>query len=271
MIRLIASDLDDTLLNQHSQVSPETKAMVQAVMAKGVTFTLATGRMFQASAPFAKELGLAQEQPIICYNGALIKRVSGETIYEKNLSTKLAAQIVKYAQGKGWTVNAYYNDELYVAEINQYVREYAESVQVEAHAVGDLVEFILADAKGLSKLLIVSEPSETIPRLKELKAILGKKVHMVSSRDKFIEITNAEAHKGAALMWLAEQMGLKASEVLALGDSNNDLTMLKMAGVGVAVANALDSVKQVADEQTATNYEHGVAQAIEKYVLNANA
>lgn len=267
MIKLIASDLDETLLDESSRLSEENKRVIGEALAQGLTFTLATGRMYQSAAPFAREIGLGSEQPIICYNGALIKRLSGETLYEKSLSPELASMIAGYGQKQGWTVNAYFDDELYVAAMNQEVEDYIALAQVGVAVVDDLVDFVQEGKKHLAKILIIGQPDEMPGRIEELKSLVGSEVQIVRSRNKFIEITNMEAHKGASLLWLAKSMGLTASEVMAIGDSNNDLTMLKMAGIGVAVANASQVVKDAASHQTGANFEHGVAEAITKYAL----
>lgn len=267
MIKLIASDLDDTLLDKNAQVSEANKQAITAAREQGLIFTISTGRMFQATAPFAHELGLDMEQPLICYNGALIRRLSGETLYEQSLSTELSSIIAEYGQRRGWTINAYFDDELYVATLNQAVQDYANRVRVKVTAVGDLVRFIRDGDKTLSKLMIISEPEQTLGRIEQLRPLVGEEVLLLRSRPRFIEITNAQAHKGKALLWLAESLGIRADEVMAIGDSHNDLTMLEMAGMGVAVANAPQEVREVADHVVATHDEHGVAQAIIELAL----
>lgn len=267
MIKLIASDLDDTLLNLDSKISAENKEAVRKVLAKGLTFTLATGRMFQSSTPFARELGLDPNQPIICYNGALIKRISGEVLYHKPLPVDLAIKITEYVQARGWTLNLYYEDELYVAAMNKQVEDYAQVAQVDVHVEPDLVTFIQDGKKDLSKILVISDPQFVSSRMEEIRNLVGTETQVLQSQAKYIEITNREAHKGAALMWLAQSMGLTAQEILALGDGNNDQSMLEIAGIGVAVANALPSVKKVADYETKSNYEHGVAHALNRFIL----
>lgn len=267
MIKLIASDLDDTLLDKDAQLSAENKGAIAAALKRGVIFTIATGRMFQSAAPFGRELGLDVEQPIICYNGALIRRLSGETLYEQPLSTEVSSLIVDYGQRRGWTINAYFDDELYVSALNQDVEDYGTRVRVGVTAVGDLVKFIQDGNKQLSKLMVISKPDQTLGRIAELGPLVGENVQLVRSRPKFIEITNANAHKGKALLWLANYLGMDVGEVMAIGDSNNDLTMIKAAGIGVAVANAPQEVRDVADRIVATHYEHGVAQAITRFTL----
>lgn len=267
MIRLIASDLDDTLLDQNSNISAENKKTIQEAINKGYNFTLATGRMFQATLPYALELGLSLNQPLICYNGALIKRVSGEVLYERPLDSQIAATIANYGQERNWTINVYYDDRLYVSEINDKVEQYASFVQVDVEAVGDLSEFILTGNKGLSKMLIINEIQQTLPRTKKLQRFFGSKVQITNSRPKYIEITSLDAHKGEALLWLANSMNLVAREVMAIGDGNNDVTMLQMAGIGVAVANASDYVKENADFTTTFHYNHAVSKILKGYVL----
>lgn len=271
MIQLIASDLDDTLLRDDLTISLENKQAVQAVMARNVVFTIATGRMFVSAAPYGLELGLPQDQPIICYNGALIKRLSGETIYEAPLSVELGTRIVQFGRERGWTVNAYFDDQLYVAEMNAQVESYLEIAQVEVEEVRDLVSFVKDGERELSKVLIVSDPEQTSERIGEIRQEFGRSAQIVSSKRKFIEITSPDADKGRALSWLAQSMGIRHEQVMAIGDSNNDVSMLKMAGVGVAVANAVDSAKQAAEHVTASNNEHGVGKAIRDFVLRSQA
>ncbi|NLL47290.1 MAG: HAD family phosphatase [Firmicutes bacterium] len=267
MIKLIASDVDDTLLCRNAQVSAKNQDAIRQAVEAGITFTLATGRMFQATVPFAKSLGLAPEQPLICYNGALIRRVSGEVIYEQPLPADVSSLVVEYGQSRGWTINAYFDDELYVSTLNQEVIDYAEHVRVKVTPVGDLLKFIEDGPKKLSKLMIISEPQDTLERIEELRPLVGDRCQLLRSRPKFIEITNREAHKGNALLWLAKSLGLDASQVLAIGDSQNDLTMIQMAGVGVAVANAGQEVQAAADHVVARHEEDGVAQAIFDFAL----
>jgi Cof subfamily protein (haloacid dehalogenase superfamily) len=225
--------------------------------------------MFQATLPFAMDLGLDPEQPLICYNGALIRRLSGEVIYEQPLSAELSSVIVDYGQKRGWTINAYFDDELYVSTLNQDVQDYAKRIQVGVTPVGDLLKFIEDGSKKLSKMMIISEPHQTLERIEELRPLVGGRCQLLRSRPRYIEITNAEAHKGNALTWLAQFLGLGTDQVMAIGDSQNDITMIQMAGVGVAVANAGKEVQDAADYIVDSNQDSGVAEAIAEFALQA--
>lgn len=269
MIKLIAADLDDTLLDHDGKLTEENKKAIAEAAEKGIIFTIATGRMFQSTAPFGRELGLGNDLPLICYNGAMIRRLSGGTLYEQALPAEVGSAIAEYGQTRGWTVNAYFDDELYVSELNQDVKDYAERLRVGVTEVDDLVEFIQDGSKQLSKLLIISEPEQTLARIEELRPLVGEDVLLLRSRPRYIEITNANAHKGNALMWLAKSLGIGAHEVMAIGDSNNDISMIQTAGVGVAVGNAPREVQEAADHVVASNNDHGVAHAIRAYAIEA--
>jgi Cof subfamily protein (haloacid dehalogenase superfamily) len=267
MIKLIASDLDDTLLDSELRISQENKDAVRDALAQGMVFTIATGRMFQSAAPYAVELGLDEQQPLICYNGALIKRLSGETLYERFLSTDVSLAVVEYGMQQGWTVNVYYEDELYVSEINQNVENYAAIAQVDVKAVGDLRKFIADGGKRLAKILIPGPADQSPARSQALRRLVGPEVEIACSKPEYVEITSLNTHKGRALQWLAEFMGVRREEVLVIGDGNNDVTMLEMAGIGVAVGNASQQAKKAAGFVTNTNLEHGVARAIRQFAL----
>ena len=168
-----------------------------------------------------------------------------------------------HGQSRGWPINAYFDDELYVAKLNQEVR-------LRARVRCDVTEVqFIQEGSAAPEVDGISEPSQTPERMEELRPLVGDDVQLVRSRPRFIEITNRQAHKGAALCWLAQALGVKPDEVMAVGDSQNDLTMLAAAGVGVAVANASLEIQAVADHVVATHYDHGVAQAIHEFALQS--
>ena len=267
MVKLIVSDLDDTLLNDELALSEENIEAVAQARERGLIFTFATGRMYASALAFAKQLNLPQELPLICYNGALIQRVSGETIYEAPLSFDLALDMVRYCASQGWTTNVYYKDELYVSEVNADVEYYLTIADVPVHAVGDLAVFLQDGEKQPSKILVVSPLGSHDETLAMLKNRYSDSAYVLQSKNRFVEMTSLQANKAIALKWLTEKMGLKMEEVLAIGDSNNDVDMLRTAGIGVAVGNAVSDAKEAADHITTSNNEGGVARAIRDFVL----
>jgi len=135
-IKLLAVDLDDTLLDKSSQVSPRCREAIKKAVEKGVTVTVATGRMYAAALPFARQLEL--DVPIITYNGALIKSsLSGEVFFEQALDQAVAADVLTLFRERGWYIQVYVGDQFYIAEPNERSRAYEELTKVKAIPVGE--------------------------------------------------------------------------------------------------------------------------------------
>ena len=264
--KLVAIDLDDTLLDHSRVISPRARAAIRAAVASGVTVTLATGRMYRSALPYARQLEL--DVPLVTYNGALI-RCSGsdETLLHRPLAADTAAELLALFRERGWYVQVYLDDTLYVRERDANARYYEEIAGVEAVVVGDL----LWSLPGVpTKLLAMAEPGRIGEINAAVVAAFGDRVYTAASKANYLEITDPGVNKGAALDFLAKRMGITRDAVMAIGDSINDLDMIEYAGLGVAMGNASPRVKAAARAVTAANDADGVAEAIEKYVLQAS-
>jgi len=264
-IKLIAVDLDDTLLDNSQKVSPRVKEAVRKAVAQGVAVTLSTGRMHRSALPYALELDL--DIPLITYNGALIKcSLSGETLLHRPLDTQTAAEVLALFQERGWYIQAYIDDILYVKERDAMALYYEGVSGVTAVPIGD--KLFSLDAAP-TKLLAMAEPNlmdEIRPVLKER---FGERLYAAISKPLYLEMVHPSVNKGMALDFLAKRLGIGSEAVMAMGDSLNDLDMIQYAGWGVAMGNAREEVKKVARVVTGRNDADGVAEAIEKYVLEA--
>lgn len=268
MIKLVAIDIDDTLINANLRIPEENIRAIRKVIEAGVVVTFATGRMHVSALPFAKEIGFSSQLPLITYNGAMVRRVDGELIHHTPLHKELCIDIVKQSLENNWTINAYYDDRVYVNKYNHYIRQYETLARVEATEVKEFLDFVQDEEKEFSKLLIIDEAQEIAKRKEYLRDRYGKNAQIVNSKDIYIEITDPLATKGVALENLATKLGIDQSEVMAIGDSGNDISMLKFAGVAVAVANASAKVQSYASFVTTSNEECGVAVALQKYFPN---
>lgn len=263
-IKLFVTDLDGTLLNKEHQISEENKKAIQEAVAKGVVVTIATGRMYVSALPYAQELGV--DVPIITYNGALIKSVSGEEFFNAYLPEDAVKDMLDYCLKRNWQIQVYSDDELYFIERGAYEKAYEEAVDVEGHAVGR--EKIYDYYRNVPKMLsITSGAEETDARIAELRKAFAGRFFPVKSNANYAEIIGIGINKATALERLAQKLGISIDEVMAIGDSNNDLPMLKAAGHSVAMGNANDEVKAACDYVTADCEQNGVAEAIRKYVL----
>jgi Cof subfamily protein (haloacid dehalogenase superfamily) len=264
MYRMIAIDIDDTLINDDKQITPGTKQALDAAAAKGVIVTLATGRMHASAKILAEELQL--NVPLISYQGSLVKNVlDGHVLYERTVPLEAAHVIYDYCARHNLHLQAYIDDVLYVKESNEKADAYAELSQIPYTVYPNFGE--LAD-KASTKLLIIDDPDKLDHVAVELRKLLGTQVHITKSKPHFLEIMHSEGTKGHAVSHLAQCFGIELSQVIGIGDSWNDHEMLEVAGLGVAMGNAVASLKAIADYVTLSNNEDGVKHVVEKFVLH---
>jgi Cof subfamily protein (haloacid dehalogenase superfamily) len=262
-IRLVAIDVDLTLVGRDLKIGERTRAAVQAATEAGCVVTLTSGRMFRATVPFAEELGIGG--PLITYDGALIKSVkTGEIICHRPVPLEQAREVAAYARREGLHLNVYVDDTLYVERYDDETASYTSHTKVEAVVVGDLVAFM---KRPPTKLLVVASEEEVERRLPEFKKHFGDRLHVVRSMPRYVEFTAESVSKGSALSILARYLGVRRDEVLAIGDSENDVPMLEFAGIGVAVRNAREEVKQAADYVAHGESGDGVVEAVSRFVL----
>jgi hypothetical protein len=263
MYKMIAIDIDDTLLNDKREISEGNKTVLAEAMEHGVIVTLATGRMYASAKQVASQLEL--NVPLITYQGSLVKNVmDGHVLYERSVPREAAQLIFDYVKQRGLHLQSYYNDILYVKERNLKIEEYSElsNIPFEIHPSFDE----LAD-KPNTKLLMIDEPGKLDEIISELRPLIGDQVHMTKSKPHYLEFIHAEGTKGHALKALAAHFGCDMSQVIAIGDSWNDHELIEAAGLGVAMENAVESLKKIADYVTRSNNEDGVKHVVEKFIF----
>lgn len=263
-IKLFVSDIDGTLLVPGKKISARNIDAVKRMTDAGITVTIATGRMYRAALPIANELGV--NVPIITYNGALIKSVDGKIFHAEYLPENLVVEITSFYEKRGWYLQNYSEDILYIPERNDYAKYYETNQKVQAEVVG--WEGMKEKTFHTCKLLSITDNLEKNLRcMAELKAEFGNKIDVTKSTPIFTEIICPGVSKAAAVKILAEKLGVNREEVMAIGDSDNDLPMLKAAGTSIAMGNATDEVKNSCDLITGTCEDDGFAQAVDKFVF----
>jgi len=261
--RLIALDLDGTLLNSKLELTGRVREAVRRARRAGARVTIATGRMYRSVLPYAIKLGI--DVPLITYQGALVKTVSGEEMLYYPVPVELAKKVIRQVKEYGYHINIYLDDSLYVEQITEEGRRYAEMSKVPLHPVGDLLKFLDRDP---TKVLVIAK-EELLDKLSaELKPMFRDTLHISKSRPHFLEFSHPRATKAYALSVMLAHYGLQREELLAVGDGYNDLEMLEYAGLGVVTGNARDEIKAVADYVAPSNDEDGVAEVIEKFVCS---
>jgi len=258
--KLIAIDLDGTLLNNDLKISSRAAAAIQAAERKGVRVTLCTGRMYTSASRYAQELGL--NIPLVTYNGALVRNsFDHEVLYERNLPLEEARHVVEVCREFDCQLNVYVDDKLYVERNNDWAKRYARKVKVPLNEVDDLLDFI-----KMSPIKILAMGEEGV-LYKIRKRLADRKIYITRSHSYFLEMLNPEATKGKGLAAVVKKLAIDKKNVMAIGDNENDIEMFKYAGYSVAMANADDYIKTYVDYITKNNNDDGVAEAIEKLVL----
>jgi Cof subfamily protein (haloacid dehalogenase superfamily) len=268
-IRLIALDIDDTLLRTDLTVSYRTRKAVKRCIAAGIAVVLASGRTYSALQPYVKMLSLHKNNNyLICGNGSVIQEsATGNIVYHVTLPLKPALAAFDLADAEGFAVQIYENDMVYVSRKNEFAGYEKKLTGMHLSVPDNFREMI---AGGCHKLVIPGDPM----LLKQLEVILlnfiGDSLTVFTSKPYYLEILPPAADKGSALSKIAEMSGIERNEVMALGDSMNDEAMIRWAGLGVAMCNGDERIKKIADIVTdKSNDEDGAARVIEQYVLPA--
>ncbi|HEX9545938.1 MAG TPA: Cof-type HAD-IIB family hydrolase [Acidimicrobiales bacterium] len=263
-VRLLAIDLDGTLLNDHLEMDPRDVAAVKAAATAGVTVVLATGRMFKSSLRYAESLGLTG--PIINYQGAVVREIaSGEVWYRCELTVPMQQRVLAFAEPRDWHVNAYVDEVVYTARARPEADLYARIAMVPYEVVGPLSKWVRQDSTKM--VLVDQDPADVPARMVELTAWMGDVARVTRSLDWFVEVVNPQVSKARALAMVADRLGVARAEVCAIGDNLNDEDMVRWAGFGVAMGNAPDALKRVAKHVTGRISEAGVAQVVDRFVI----
>ena len=262
--QLLALDLDGTVVEPLHSVRPAVVDAVARARAAGVRVTLVTGRMYAGAAPFAKLLGI--EGPIVCYQGAVIAdAVTGRFAFELPLPNAVAMRVYAAAKPLGYTVQFYADDRFYVEEINRYSELYARVSGVAPVVVPSLPRAFAG--KDSTKVNVVTDADRAAACAKLLVRTLGSDGYVTRSNPQFVEVLNPAVDKGRALLRIAEQYGIAPEAVLAIGDSYNDVPLLRAAGFAVAMGSAPPELVAEADAVVGDVEHDGVAEAIERFVL----
>ena len=241
---------------------PRTRAAIAATRAAGIHVVLVTGRMFQSVRRYALEAGL--EDPVVCYQGAVVAEpVSGRWLRHEPIPLDLAREAIAALNEEGFGLNCYVGDELYVSEVTPEARRYADFQELELHPVGDLLAWL---EEPPTKLVVIDDP-EVLDALKQrMLARFDGRLYISTSLPYFLEFASPEVTKAAGLDFVSKHLCFTRERTIAFGDGENDIELVDWAGYGVAVENAHDGVKEVADFVCPPVDEEGVAQVLEAYL-----
>lgn len=263
MYRLLALDLDGTLLTPQHVITPRTTAFLHKAVDAGMTLVIATGQTLNVLRVVCAELPL--KGPQIIYNGAVIADMhTGQPVYERLVPDERILPTLDLLRQFDLHKVYHTHEHVYVDSETPNARNWYRPPVPPAIEVPDVVSIY---PQPCVKLVGVGEPATLREKREALERLLAKQLYVTQASSDLLEFLHPEVSKGHALMTLTRMLDIEPTEVIAIGDNHNDIGMLQFAGLGIAMGNAHDEVKNVADHVTRRNSEEGVAVALEELVL----
>lgn len=289
MYKLVAVDLDGTMLDSYGQVTENTKAVIQKTIEKGTDIIIASGRPIDSIKTIAKEIG--SNKYFIAGNGALIYDIQkNEVLYEKYMKKEKVLEIIKICEENSIAYNVYTDKTILATSLKYNVLYYhkenlkkQEEKRTHINIVENMYEYIQKMKEEKFLKITICDDSKTvfqsiIRKLEKIKDIeildvshMSRKVIKQGTEEipieyYYTEISSKDVDKWCAIEFLIEKLNIEKEDVIAIGDNVNDKKMIEEAGLGIAMGQSMPQLKEIADYVTSSNTEEGVAKAIEKFV-----
>lgn len=265
MYKLIAIDMDGTLLREDKTISDKTKDRIKKSVEKGVKIVLASGRPIEGLERYLEELQLVTEDDfVMSFNGSVIQNAKTKAIISKNIlkGSDLKA-LYRLAKQIGVNIHAFTKQGCVTPIMNEYSQLEGHINGIEVHEV----DFnTIDDNEDVIKVMFIDPEPVLAAAIEKIPHHVYEDFTVVRSAPYFLEFLNKASSKGTGVKALAEHLGIKREEIICIGDAGNDLDMIEYAGLGVAMGNAFEEVKAAADYVTLDNESDGVAHVIEKFI-----
>lgn len=263
-IKLVAMDLDGTLLNSQKLVSARNLAAIEAAKARGVYVTIATGRMYMAAAHFANVIGA--NAPLICCNGAQVRDVAAaDNVFVKHHAEDTTRDILQTCQDNDWYAQWYIGDQIYAPNYRQELFDAYRTVA--GFSINEIGSDFLPYTSDVIQI-VVRDKNGKVPEIADyFRRNFRGQIDVQQNTGYSVDLTPPGITKAVGIEALRQHLGLDREEIMACGDADNDLSMLEYAGFSVVTDNGLPEAKALADFVTDSCDEDGVGKAIERYVL----
>jgi Cof subfamily protein (haloacid dehalogenase superfamily) len=255
-----AFDLDGTILRRDLRITGRTLAAMQGLRDRGVRLVVATGRRFEGAREHAGRLGFADEDPVICYGGSMVRRMNGETLLHRTLPRDLGVEVLQWAAERDLHTRVFVDGRVITSPSTpaalKHLRNYEEP---GLSVVEDPADWLRSGGEEPTKLVLVDQPDDVEGWLREAQNAFHGRLFVTRSLPHYVEVGGLEGTKSNALRFLCEHWGIDHGRAIAFGDADNDVDMLRFVGHGVAVGGMTDEVREAADAVAPPVNEDGVA------------
>lgn len=265
--KIIILDIDGTLVNSKKEITPETLKYLTMAQEQGHIVALASGRPYPGMKQYADALSLTEKGGyVLAFNGGMvIECATGRVVYEKAIANRYAGKLFEFAKKNHIGMVTYQDDKVITGtDFDDYMEFEARLNHMKLCKVDDFCDYVDFD---MAKCLMTANPERAEVLEQELRELVGSDLNVFRSEPYFIEITTKGVDKAESVAGLLKLLSMEKEQCICCGDGFNDKTMVEYAGIGVAMGNAQDTVKEVADFITGTCDEDGIVEVVKRFVL----
>ena len=260
-----AFDLDGTVLRRNLRITRKTVSALQDLRERGMRLVVATGRRFEDAREHAGRLGFTDDDPVICYGGSMVRTIEGETLLHRKLPRALGVEVLEWADSRNLHARIFVDGRIITSPDTPAALEHLRSYpEPDVSIVDSPADWLRDGGEEPTKLVIVDFPDDIGGWLEEAQKTFSGRLFVTRSLPHYVEVGGLEGTKSKALGFLCGRWGIERERVLAFGDADNDIDMLRFAGHGVAVGGMTDEVRRVADAVAPPVDEDGVASYLEE-------
>lgn len=270
--KAIFSDFDLTIFSENFTISPKDVTAIKKYQDKGGNFMISTGRLYKSIAPYLPELGLTKGKIVVSQGAEIYDIETGERLYQELVPLDLVKKIIDYVESyfdktPNVTMFTYINDEIYfIDRWHEAIKGFCDVVNVEPNIIqGSIWDFIKAAPNLPSKILAMIEEPMVQEFMESGKKATGEEASFFASRHFLVEMMSKDVNKGTGVKRVADMLGIDLDDVICIGDSDNDVPMIDVAGLGIAPANSFDRVKAHAKYIAPSCNDSPIADIIEKF------
>ena len=260
-----AFDLDGTLLRRDLEITARTLAALEGLRQQGMRLVVATGRRYESAVEHAEKLGFGGDDPVVCYGGSMVRRMDGETLLHHTLPKDLGLEVLRWAAERDLHARIFVNGRVITSPNSPAALRFSKRLEEPGIVeVDSPAEWLAGAEEEPTKLVIVDHPDNVPGWLGDAQEAFRGRLFVTRSLPHYVEVGGLEGTKSTALQFLCGRWGIDPERVLAFGDADNDVDMLRFAGRGVAVGPMTPGVREAADEVVPGVDEDGVAIYVEK-------